>query len=258
MNKASMVQKVGKPACSNSFSCFAEVAKMFSKKCFAFTLAETLIVMGIIGVVAALTLPNLNSSTGNKEIVSKVKKIVSNLEDALGRTQAVYGPCKEWNFSDSDNAQEVFGSRISDFLKITKTCALARGERCFAGTYTGLDGSSIAKAAPDTPNLYKVILADGTSLGFWFGTSNLKLQIYFDIDGPNKGPAVFGKDMFFLGYDLNENNWTTSLVPQNMKSWGATDFLKDGGWGAYWILRYDNADYLKCPSDLSETVITCK
>ncbi len=31
------------------------------RKAFAFTLAETLIVMGIIGVVAALTIPNLNS-----------------------------------------------------------------------------------------------------------------------------------------------------------------------------------------------------
>ena len=40
----------------------------------AFTLAETLIVMGVIGVVAALTLPNLNQSTGNKEKVAKVKK----------------------------------------------------------------------------------------------------------------------------------------------------------------------------------------
>lgn len=44
------------------------------KKLFAFTLAETLIVMGIIGVVAALTLPNLNDSTNNKEKVAKVKK----------------------------------------------------------------------------------------------------------------------------------------------------------------------------------------
>ena len=31
------------------------------KKSLAFTLAEILIVMGIIGVVAALTIPNLNS-----------------------------------------------------------------------------------------------------------------------------------------------------------------------------------------------------
>ena len=43
------------------------------KKLIAFTLAETLIVMGIIGVVAALTLPNLNSSSGDKDKVVKVK-----------------------------------------------------------------------------------------------------------------------------------------------------------------------------------------
>ena len=45
--------------------------------------------MGIIGVVAALTLPNLNSSTGDKEKVAKVKKIYSNLNDAFGRAEAV-------------------------------------------------------------------------------------------------------------------------------------------------------------------------
>ena len=44
------------------------------RKAFAFTLAETLIVMGIIGVVAALTIPNLSSSTANKENVARVQK----------------------------------------------------------------------------------------------------------------------------------------------------------------------------------------
>ena len=46
------------------------------KRFFAFTLAETLIVMGIIGIVSALTLPNLNSSTGDKENVARVKKYI--------------------------------------------------------------------------------------------------------------------------------------------------------------------------------------
>ena len=65
------------------------------KKLLAFTLAETLIVMGIIGVIAALTIPNLNQSTGNREKIAKVKKIYSNLEDALGRVTATYGPYEE-------------------------------------------------------------------------------------------------------------------------------------------------------------------
>ena len=40
-------------------------------KAIAFTLAETLVVMGIIGVVAALTIPNLNQYTGAREKVAK-------------------------------------------------------------------------------------------------------------------------------------------------------------------------------------------
>lgn len=65
-------------------------------KLLAFTLAETLIVMGIIGVVAALTIPNLNSSTADKEKVAKLKKVYSNLNDAIGRSEAVYGNMSEW------------------------------------------------------------------------------------------------------------------------------------------------------------------
>ena len=71
------------------------MVKNIVNKAFAFTLAETLIVMGIIGVVAALTIPNLNSSTADKEKVAKLQKIYSNLEDAFGRATAVYGPIED-------------------------------------------------------------------------------------------------------------------------------------------------------------------
>lgn len=84
------------------------------KKALAFTLAETLIVMGIIGVVAALTIPNLNSSTANKEKVAKVKKIYANLEDAVGRAQAVYGPVQNWIRGKSEAERyKIFYERIS-------------------------------------------------------------------------------------------------------------------------------------------------
>lgn len=73
------------------------------KKLLAFTLAETLIVMGIIGVVAALTIPNLNSSTADKEKVAKLQKVYSNLEDAIGRVEATYGPISElYNSGNTD------------------------------------------------------------------------------------------------------------------------------------------------------------
>mgnify|MGYP002706498919 FL=1 len=67
--------------------------------------------MSIIGVVAALTIPNLNSSTADKEKVAKLQKIYSNLNDAFGRAEAVYGPFAEW----PDDAS-VFFDRLGDFF----------------------------------------------------------------------------------------------------------------------------------------------
>ncbi|MBR1681134.1 type II secretion system protein [bacterium] len=104
------------------------------KKILAFTLAETLIVMGIIGVVAALTLPNLNSSTGDKEKVAKLQKIYSNLSDAVGRTQAVYGPRTGWT-------NKSFADRMEDFLKISKKCTGPRTDNCFTKTEKCLSGT---------------------------------------------------------------------------------------------------------------------
>ena len=57
----------------------------------AFTLAETLIVIGIIGVVAALTLPNLNNATDDKETVTRLMKAYSMLNEANDRAVATYG-----------------------------------------------------------------------------------------------------------------------------------------------------------------------
>lgn len=96
--------------------------KVSIKRFFAFTLAETLIVMGIIGVVAALTIPNLNSSTADKEKVAKLKKVYSNLEDAVGRSEAVYGPMSDWGMGSpngNDDATKV-AERLGDFLKVSK------------------------------------------------------------------------------------------------------------------------------------------
>ena len=54
---------------------YAKSAHNLLVKAIAFTLVETLVVMGIIGVVAALTIPNLNQSTGDREKVAKLKKV---------------------------------------------------------------------------------------------------------------------------------------------------------------------------------------
>lgn len=50
---------------------------------FGFTLAEVLITLGIIGVVAALTIPALISNYRSKVAVTQLKKMYSVMSQAL-------------------------------------------------------------------------------------------------------------------------------------------------------------------------------
>lgn len=175
------------------------------KKLFAFTLAETLIVMSIIGVVAALTIPNMNHSTGEKEKIASLKKIYAELTDAFGRAQATYGPYDEW-FNNVDagptTTLKIFAERILDFLKADKIC----GTEKYTGCWSAKNKFRFTEQYFGGVDHYKVLLKSGTSLSFY---SNGKVsRITVDIDGPNKGPAWQGKDVFQFVIKDNE------LIPE--------------------------------------------
>ena len=229
---------------SNQIDCHANKS--------AFTLAETLIVMGIIGVVAALTLPNLNSSTGDKEKVVKLKKIYSNLEDAFGRAQVVYGPWDEWFSNDktSINISKRMGERMTEFMKISKSCS-NNYLGCMAKKYSYVTDTNGFDMYND---LYYYVLSDGTGVAF-DGT----IDIYVDIDGPNKGPNTVGKDFFVFLVDDN-NNSNLRIVPNGLGPFGeGCDIPADDAYdAACWVIYNDNMDYLKCPEKLSNTVTSCK
>ena len=216
----------------------------------AFTLAETLIVMGIIGVVAALTLPNLNSSTGNKEKVAKVKKIYQNLDDAFGRAQAVYGPYNEWFVNDATDEARTkrAGERITEFMKTSKVCGTEKNKGCMPKAVKGLDGKGLT-GGNDYTNLdndsiyYKVILADGTAIAIYSELIWLS-EITVDIDGPNKGPSTLGIDVFEFDIDAENNVLYTHCNEDRL-----IENLQKGYCTSYWIMRYDNMDYLKVDSN---------
>lgn len=235
--------------------------KVSIKRFFAFTLAETLIVMGIIGVVAALTIPNLNSSTADKEKVAKLKKVYSNLEDAVGRAEAVYGPMSDWGISSlngNDDATKV-AERLGDFLKVSKTCGLTANSACLPTTVKYLNGntpssgdSSSSTALGNSSYTYKYILADGTGLGIKAMSGTIALTV--DLDGPNKGASTLGKDLFTFyisasngcggsAWELQTDCTSNGLAAGNTIN--LTDSFKYGSNIATWVIQNDNMDYLK-------------
>ncbi len=237
-------------------------------KAIAFTLAETLVVMGIIGVVAALTIPNLNQSTGDREKVAKLKKIHSNLEDAFGRATAVYGPADEWetqfkqrggiNFYNTEGAKFI-AERLIDFMKVSKNCG-EDSTPCFKDKPLDLGGGSSIIFGSG----YYFILADGTSIGIAYDGAGVH-KLYIDIDGPNKGSNTFGKDLFhYFSYSLVRESGNL-FVPSGSDTNDISQCLKGNSCYTWWVLQTGNMDYLKankgvCPNGttLSWENTSCK
>ncbi|MBQ3311455.1 type II secretion system protein [bacterium] len=224
--------------------------KDFLKKGLAFTLAETLVVMGIIGVVAALTIPNLNQATGEKERVARVKKMYATLEDALGRTTAIYGQLEDW--STENKHANILSDRMVDFLKtVNSTTSNAAIQNTFFkdGKVYKYNTTSTQYKAFGT-NSAAFLTADGSSVGIIEDGTNF--TVFVDIDGPNKGTGTLGSDVFQF-YLKSVNHYT--LTPAGRYSTVGTDT----GFGytlsvddcitnsncTAWVIDHGNADYEK-------------
>lgn len=68
----------------------------------AFTLAEVLITLGIIGVVAAMTMPTLIQKQQDVATVSRLEKAYSILSQAVISAQQEYGEIDFWTIVDSN------------------------------------------------------------------------------------------------------------------------------------------------------------
>ena len=83
-------------------------------KRFGFTLAEVLITLGIIGVVAAMTMPTLMNSTQGAQYKTAYKKALSAISQAVTLNVAL----DEWNFADATGSTpytvtEMLSSRMN-------------------------------------------------------------------------------------------------------------------------------------------------
>lgn len=84
----------------------------------AFTLAEVLITLGIIGIVAAMTLPTVLSSYKKKEVPVRLKKFSSTIQNALNLATTDYGEIRYWNFGDFNylNSPEQIDNFVMTYL----------------------------------------------------------------------------------------------------------------------------------------------
>ncbi len=83
----------------------------------AFTLAETLITIGIIGVVAAMTLPSLIEKHQKKETVTKLKVFNSIMSQAFVTAKTEYGDFTNWDSNTFGDTTSGDGEKQLQWLE---------------------------------------------------------------------------------------------------------------------------------------------
>lgn len=163
-----------------------------------FTLAEVLITLGIVGVIAALTLPILFREYEEQQIVSAFKKDFSDINGAVNSLKA-------------DNGGTLQGTTVDNLiskLSILKDCSNSSSQGCWhsdttipkmlSGANWSWPGTGAGRGIILVNGAYVLISGyNGSCNSTMMGLTNACAFIVIDVNGSN-GPNIFGRDSFEL------------------------------------------------------------
>ena len=179
-----------------------------------FTLAEVLITLTVVGVIAAFVIPAINQSVRNAGTVEGVRKYQRILNEAVTnymRDNGCIGDLSKCNAFAGDYKHANVWNAIKPYFKVIKDCGTATGQGCFpiGVTYKALNGTS-DMILDDRPEA-KAILIDGASLYLVdlyencnadYSRNGIPPLLYtcaniaIDINGA-KEPNQWGRDIFY-------------------------------------------------------------
>jgi len=235
------------------------------KKKPAFTLAEVLITLGIIGVVAAMTIPNLIAKYQDHVTVVKLKETYSIFTQAIRMAEEEYGTADGWGITGRDEeGANIVAEKLKPFLKITLDCGTIKEDqkRCVGDSYRYCslnESTAVCEAKNDVSarisQRYFLTLNNGALITLSGGegakagsTDNRLFYVKVDTTGkevPNKG----GYDQFELIYYKDKGLMPNGepSISQQVSSYKTTCMSRSQvGYGcAYYVLTFGNRDYLR-------------
>ena len=166
----------------------------------AFTLAEVLLTLVIIGVVAAITLPVISENYQKQITIEQLKKAYSAFSQITNRAIADNGPIESWIIDDDSNNSNIFFHKnyIIPYLNIMKDCGYSNNMGCnfqyktFKGKKNNLN------------YMYRFILNDGTLVASSISVTNSVkyIRVFIDVNG-EKSPNIMGRDVFAFIYYIH-------------------------------------------------------
>ena len=205
-----------------------------------FTLAEVLITLGIVGVVSALTLPTLINNFRAKALETSFKKADAVLTRAMQTTMFEHGITRYYDFgqyckgnyctdtkaSDYADLQATWREQFSGILRDVNVQDLQNMKIATRYFFGDNDAPAYASYFSNWSWARKgFILKDGmlvselyfdannaSEIGSTYHKYTIFPYVFFDTNGPAKGPNRFGYDLFYF---INMTCHFTSCDPLN-------------------------------------------
>ena len=215
---------------------------------WGFTLAEVLITLGIVGIVAAMTIPSLNSMITKRQVEARAKVAYSTIAQALKLSEDKGNASMQVQVS-TKGQKEWFDKNLAPSLQVTSLCVQQAGCWHKSGIVKTLNNQTptyTTSVGNNEVTIGNVTVTFKTAKGFWGNldasvsgsNSNLfgvdapenSLEFYLDVNG-DRGPNVIGKDIYILIY--NENLGTVPAGYSRTKEQVEQNCLTGNG---YWCL----------------------
>lgn len=193
-----------------------------------FTMAEVLITLGIIGIVAAMTLPAVINDSRNRQLEVGLKRSYSIIAQALEQYQAQTGE----RITVENQGLHTLKPILMKYLKVVEDCGW--GAENASGSCIPNQGSlpeedragvRAYKTYNGKTNILMRLFDDGQfvindrSLVLLENSGGHTLYISVDVNGYNKNPNRLGQDLFM--FQINEKGM---LLPMGVKG---TDYYSE-------------------------------
>ncbi len=146
-----------------------------------FTLAEVLITLGIIGIVAAMTLPTLIEKHQKKVVVTRLQKFYTNINQAIKLSEVENGPAQYWEIGENgqQTALDAYNKYLAKYLKTVSK----------KGTIDTEIMDNNGESTGDIRTFNTVFFADGSAMKYDANSSGFDISFYPD------GHKLFNKNI---------------------------------------------------------------
>jgi len=202
----------------------------------AFTLAEVLITLAIIGVVAAITIPSIVANHRKTTLETRFAKSYRTIYQAVNLSIAQNGGIENWDWKGTwtnEQKDEFVKKYFIPYLNIVKFCPSDKSVTgCFSDvSYKKQAGGTAGNFSKN--NQPQVVLADGSTISFGLlgDGYHYSLGLNFDTNGHEK-PNTLGYDMFSFGFfkesgKFAPNGYINNKVAYNYETQSHTLFTDE-------------------------------